>query len=427
MKQLYITTLCLIAMTGAVIAQETQVISTGQGYNNQDYVHITDGTNQQVANAAWDIAFSVADGEAGVFINESVGSNPSDLPIQAFATFSDDFSFMPEESFFIDYPIWNRETSWSHGALNEYREAGDPNDYGWGMYNQGTGEIDGIYVFVIELRDGTYLKLQIQSLISGVYTFRYANLDGSNESTKTISKADFAGDVLAYFSFGTGETVEVEPNDGFDLLFCRYVALLDAGGDTVPYVVTGILSAPGIEVAQADGIDPETVEFEPYRDSLSNHPEIIGHDWKSFNLGAFQWEITPNLAYFVKTRDEHIWKWVPLEFSGSGSGNATFGKTDLGILSAVHDPSSPLAEFSVYPNPSFGEFHVAYSLKNPTAGEITLQLFDTHGRFIEKRTTNANEGLNVYTMHKEDLLPGTYILRMVVGGQVHNDLVQVVR
>ncbi len=425
MKQLLIIILCLL--TGAANAQELQIISTGQGYNNQDYVSLTAGTDQQIANSVWDIAFSVADGDAGVFINESVGSSPSDLPIQAFATFSDDFSVSPEESFFIDYPIWNRETSWSHGALNEYREPGDPNDYGWGMYNPDTEEIDGIYVYAIELRDGTYMKLQIQSLSNGVYTFRYANFDGSNEVTKTIDKADHAGKMLAYFSFGTGESVDVEPANGFELLFLRYTALLDAGGDTVPYLVTGILTADGVESVQADGVDTETVEFGPYSELLSPDPEIIGHDWKSFDLSNFVWVITPNLAYFVKTRDEHIWKLVPLEFSGSSTGNAAFVKTDLGILSAVDDPASPLSRFSIYPNPAIDEMHIAYSLNDVTSTDVRLQLFDSSGRFIEQHDTHAAEGLNVYTMQADNLAPGSYYIRMIVGSASYTEAVQVVR
>ncbi len=425
MKELYILAICF--SFSALMAQETQVVSTGQGYNFQDYINLASGTDHQVGNTSWDIAFSVADGEAGIFINESVSSSPTALPIQAYATFSDDFGHFPDSSFFLDYALWNRETSWSYGALNEYREPGEQNDYGWGMYNENTLEVDGIYVYAIQLRDGSFLKLQIQSLSNGVYTFRYADFDGSNEVTKTIDKANHAGDVLAYYSFETGATVEVEPAGGFDLLYCRYIALLEAGDDSVAYPVTGILSAEGIEVAQADHVDPETVEFEPYRDSLSLHPEIIGHDWKMFDLGNFVWVLTPDLAFFLKTRDNHIWKIVLTEFGGSGNGNTTFEKTDLGILSAVHDPISPLAKFTVFPNPSVGEVNIAYSLKNPTLGEVRVQLIDSNGRFIQQKETVISEGLNVSTIDGSGLPSGSYYIRIVAGNQSHTAPLQIVQ
>ena len=425
MKQLSIILFALGIST--VCAQETQVISTGQGYNFQDYVNLTSGTDQQVGNNAWDIAFSVAQGEAGVFINESVNSSPTSLPIQAYATFSDDFSHFPDSSFFLDYPLWNRETSWTYGALNEYREPGDPDDFGWGMFNSNTDEIDGIFVYAIQLRDGSFLKLQIQSLINGVYTFRYAEFDGSNEVTKTIDKTDHGGDVLAYYSFNSGETVDVEPADGYDLLFCRYIALLGAGGDSVAYPVTGILSARGIEVAQADNVDPETVDFEPYRDSLSTQPEIIGHDWKMFDLVNYEWVINSSLAFFLKTRDDHIWKILLTDFGGSGNGNSTIQKTDLGILSAVDDLSSPVSAFTIFPNPSPKEINIAYTLKDPTLGIVSLQLFDSYGRLIEHRETNAGEGLNVYTMDGHHLITGTYLIRIIAGNQSYTGPLQIIK
>jgi hypothetical protein len=415
MKKLILLTICLAAI--ALHAQESQVISTGPGYNKQSYVNVTAGTQHQVANTAWDIAFTVAAQDAGVFINESVGSATDALPVQAYYTYSDDFNLLPDSTFFEQYPLLNRETSWSYGAFNEFRDGGNPNDFGWGLYNPGTQQIDGSYVYVIKQRDGSYLKFQIQSLINGVYTFRYANMDGSGEVTKTIAKADHAGKVLAYFSFDTGATVDVEPAEGFDLLYCRYTTLLDAGGDTVPYLVTGILSAAGTEVAQAGNVDPETVHFEDYLDSLSSNPEIIGYDWKTFDLGNFVWVLPTDLVYFVKTRYDHIWKLQFIDFAGSNSGNATFEKTDLGIISAVPDPWSPLSTFQVYPNPAIDEINVLFSLKNNPTGDVKFQILDAHGRLMNQYVTGAGEGLNVYTIHRNDLITGIYFIRLMVDGQ----------
>jgi hypothetical protein len=243
--------------------------------------------------------------------------------------------------FFEDFPLFNREISWSYGALNEFREGGNPDDFGWGVYNPTTQETNGIFVYAIKLRDGTYLKFQIQSLINGVYTFRYANLDGSGETIKTISKADHAGKMLAYFSFETGETVDVEPSGGFDLLFCRYHSLLHQGGDSVQYLVTGILSAAGVEVAEASHVDPATVQFQDYADSLSSNLEIIGHDWKFFDLNAFEWILPEDLIYFVKTQDDRVWKLGLLNFREMNRG---FRKR-IWAFRCRRRPSSPLSEF----------------------------------------------------------------------------------
>jgi hypothetical protein len=70
----------------------------------------------------------------------------------------------------------------------------------------------------------------------------------------------------------------------FDLFYGRYVAsVYDPGLELdVPYNVTGILSGPGVQVAEADGVDPETVDYTDYQDSLRSELDIIGHDWKFF-------------------------------------------------------------------------------------------------------------------------------------------------
>lgn len=423
MKTFLISTLSLWAI--AMQAQETQSISTGQGYNQQCYVNLAEGTGQQKANTSWDIAFSVAPEDAGIFINESVGSAQGALPIQAYFTVSDDFNAVPEPAFFEGYPLYNRETSWAYGALNEYHEPGNPNDFGWGVYDPGTQEINGIYVYAIQLRDGSYLKLQVQSLINGVYTFRYANFDGSGEVTKTISKSDHAGKMLAYFSFQTGTTVDIEPANGFDLIFCRYYDLLHQGGDSVQYLVTGILSADGVEVAEARQVNPDSVKYQDYVDSLSTIPDIIGQDWKFFDLNAFAWVLEENLVYFVKTRDDRVWKIRFVEFQGSGSGTAVFEKTDLGIISAVHDPISPVTEFLVYPNPATSEMNVLYALRNPRTMKLKFQLLDADGNILDDNSTQAVDGLNVFTLHQADLSSGIYFIRLIAGDQSYTGSVSI--
>lgn len=425
MKTILFSTICLWAI--AVQAQETQSISTGQGYNQQCYVNLADGTGHQKANTSWDIAFSVAPEDAGIFINESVGSAQGALAIQAYFTVSDDFNAVPEPAFFEGYPLYNREVSWSYGALNEYHEPGNPNDFGWGVYDPGTQEIQGVYVYAIQLRDGSYLKLQIQSLINGVYTFRYANFDGSGEVTKTISKSDHAGKMLAYFSFQTGTTVDIEPANGFDLIFCRYYDLLHQGGDSVQYLVTGILSADGVEVAEARQVNPDSVQYQDFIDSLSTIPDIIGQDWKFFDLNAFAWILEENLVYFVKTRDDRVWKIQFIEFQGSGSGTAVFEKTDLGIISGVHDPLSPVTEFLIYPNPASSEVNVLYQLRNVGVSNLNFQLLDASGNLIHTYSTRAGDGLNVFTMDQDDLSSGVYFIRLTNRDQSYTSSVSILK
>lgn len=419
----------MLLMTCILFAQEEQTISTGNGYNFQSYASLETGVETQVQNAVWDIAFSVAPGDAGIFINESVGSGAGLAAIQLYYTLSGDFSAIPEPSFFEQFPLSNPEDSWSYGAFNETRIPEEPTDYGWGFYDEVAQEITGFGVFVVELRTGNYLKIQIQSLANDVYTFRYAELDGSNEVNATISKEDHTGRLLAYYSFGAQGTVDIEPAGGFDLLFCRYTAHLadPGGGDPIPYLVTGILSGPGVQVAQADGVDPQMVMFEDYQDSLSDNIEIIGHDWKEFDLGAFEWVLPDDRAYFVRTANGRVWKIVFTDFAGSSTGTATFTKTDLGVISGVKEAQAEIQGFNVFPNPTSADIRIAFSMNNQLDDVAAISLWDAFGKCVISKTYPVVNRQNDVTLATDGLNNGLFYLTLSAGKSTLTRKIQIIR
>ena len=73
-----------------------------------------------------------------------------------------------------------------------------------GIYDSGTqmiGRLQGLRFKIAQQQ----LEKDIHRIVTnGVYTMKYADLDGANESTVLIDKADFAGSPLALFSFGAG-------------------------------------------------------------------------------------------------------------------------------------------------------------------------------------------------------------------------------
>ena len=54
--------------------------------------------------------------------------------------------------------------------------------------------------------------------------------------------------------------------------------------------------------------------------SLLVQPNIIGHDWKDFDLGTFTWEVFDDLVYFIETPDNDIWQLQFIDFEGSSTG-----------------------------------------------------------------------------------------------------------
>ncbi len=411
MKKL-ILPMAMLCMTNALFAQFVEV-SYEADYSAQTYYQLEDDATTTVYNIEWDIAFStIGFADAAIFLNEATGASGTPLELYTAPTneFSDDVN--PEE---LENPLYNDELSWDYGAFNSTRLEDNPFDLGWGEYNPTDHTINATKVYVIKLRDESYKKLQIVSLVSTTYTFKYADLDGSNEVTQTINKADFPDADFAYFSFDTEQTISSVP-DEWDLVFTRYITPLDDGeGNLLDYLVTGTLSGVGVEVAQADAIDPENVSFDQYADSLKSTLDIIGYDWKAFDLTTFQWSLPTDRAYFVKTAAGDLWKIVFIDFEGSGTGNAVFQKTALGTVSNVDRPSA-FQDFNVFPNPVVNEATVTYTVK--TAGRVNISIGDVFGRKLWSASQTVAAGFNATTLPALDLPTGTYILTLEANGDV---------
>ncbi len=400
-----------IALINSAMAQISQ-ISTGAGYQKQTYYNLTTGTSKTVAHTTWDLAFSVyGQQDAGIFVNEAAGSSMGQsLPAtEAYQAPTDNFSDVITAAQVTDR-LYNTEQNWSYGALNELRDTSDVFDYGWGKYNFGTNTVEGKHVFVLKLRDGTYRKVEIQKLALTKYTFRHAALDGTDEKTITIDKKDFAGNTLAYFSFAAGKTVVVEPTDGFDLLFTRYSALLTQGPTTTQYIVAGILTNRGIQTAKAIGIDPKTVKVADYATKFSKDIDSIGHDWKSFNLAANKWEVSTNRAYFVKMKDQTIWKLVFTDFEGSATGTATFEKTNLGKPVAINENISNSIQYKVFPSTLQDNLNIAFDA--PQSERIELAIINAAGRVELQQGIEANTGFQVFSLDASNLSTGLHFVRL---------------
>jgi len=405
----------------ATSAQTIQTITTGPGYQSQSYSRLADEEEVHALNGSWDIAFSVYGTEdAGVFINESGGSSmgqPQPV-IELYQALTLDFSEVPDSVFILDYPVENPEDNWATGALNTLRDPDNPNDYGWGLYNPGTQSIEGDIIYVVKLRNGEFRKLQVLSLANGVYTFKYARLNGANEVTATIDKADFPGKTLAYYNLTTHATVDVEPEGGFDLAYIRYSALiLNPGtGEYTPYAVTGILSGLGVEVAQADGVDPATAEYADWADSLSSRLDVIGHDWKYFSGSA--WTLEPDRVYFVRTADYRVWKIHFTAFGGSTNGNTTFEKTDLGIILSADDPSADGVKAMLYPNPATDQLYLVLDTKDVLDRTARILVYDACGRAVHAQSFSAGEEFRAITLPSANWSAGLYRVCLETNGNV---------
>src|SRR5690606_12687448 len=126
-------------------------------------------------------------------------------------------------------------------------------DFGWGMYDINTHNLNGTRIFIIKLRDDSYKKIRIDQMQTrnNKFFFTYGDLDNENIVTDSIDMNDFDGKTLAYYSLKDQQSLDLEPEE-WDLKFTRYntpVATDEVPEGFLNYLVTGTLSRPGVEVA----------------------------------------------------------------------------------------------------------------------------------------------------------------------------------
>lgn len=398
-----------VALGLPTFAQTYDQVANGNMYAKQAYYSLSTGTHVQVANDAWDLSFSaLGQMDAGVHINES-SSSSSTNPLPALEVYSlsvTDFSLVVQSTDLVNR-VYNPETSWGEGALNVGKNMSNPLDMGWGVYNPVTHAIEGNRVWGVKLRNGAYKKFIVESLVGGAYTVKVADLDNGNSTTYTLSKSQANGSPVLYLSLTTG-VVNTLPTS-WDLVFQRYTTpLLDPStGQYLPYNVLGVLSGKGVSVAKASGVNPQTVVFASYQDSLSADMDKIGYDWKYFSGTA--WVLPSDVVYFVKTENNQLWKLFFVDFEGSSTGISTFEKTNLGTASSI---GVEALEGKVWVFPTLTQSEINIGIESDKATHLPVNMYDGSGKMVWQTTVEATQNLVIHTFSLPALSAGMYHLHI---------------
>lgn len=393
-----------------IFAQELVQVNYGMSYAQHVFYRLSDDETANFDNGTWDVAFTTTgNGVAGIHLNETAVVFGQEAVLFLAPTDNFDDPIDPAD---LTERLLNDEQSWEFGAFNSPRDPGNPNDFGWGLLDPGTGAITGNRVFVLAFKSDAIRKIQIVSYDQGVYTLKHAELDGSDEVILTLDGADFPDHDLAFLSLETGQVLENVPSP-WDLLFIRYSSPFDDGAGGIADIMTsGVLTAPGIEVAEARWIVPTEVTYDEYEDSLSANIDVIGSDWKIFN--NVTWEIPADLAYFVKTPAGQVWKLIFLDFTGSSTGNVVFSKEELEVSATREE--QVVGSFGVSPNPVRDEMDVVFSTKK--AGKARLALSNPMGQPVWTGQSDVAAGLNAFEIRNLDVPPGPYFLTIELAGEI---------
>ena len=130
--------------------------------------------------------------------------------------------------------------------------------------------------------------------------------------------------------------------------------------------------------------------------------DVIGSDWKSFNMTSFQWELPDSLSYFVEDLAGNIWHLWFTDWEGSTTGNLMFMQNK--VVSASAKKVNSNTNFKIYPNPAVGFVQLDFSTEVLNAFE-SIAIVDVTGRTVFESfqlqniqnqpisTTNFDKGL----------------------------------
>lgn len=390
---------------------QQEIISLGPGYTDEVYYDMQEGITSRSPIASWEIGFQVTGFASSIITNGGTGVTLYVVPDKGIEGFGEaiDTAGMVESW----KPWYNSTSTWDQGAfnLNSDYETGL---FGWGEYNMVTHQVSGSTLYVIVLPDGTAKQIAIDGLMSGTYNFSYADIDGSNQVSAELKKSDYAGKNFGYYSLTEGKALDPEPQaEQWDLVFGKYIALVGPDAD-IPYGVTGVRSNPEVLTAEVESTTPETVET-PSLDVFTTDITNIGHDWKEY---AGSWTLR-DVAYFVQDTDDNIFRIVFTDFGGSGTGEITLSKKQMGV-SSVQNAERTIGRFGIYPNIlSAGErATILLSLDQPVSTARIL-VTDAAGRTVATETPEAKTGLQQIPLGI-DLPSGWYSVSVDLDGVRQN-------
>lgn len=381
-------------------AQEPVTVSTAAGNADQVWYSLSEGEVGRAPLNEWDLAFEMTGVTAGIRVNTAKG-------ITVYET-----TYTPDEWGELlapDVDTWteinNEVTRWDIGALNHGNDMDVPSgvNVGWGMYNSVTHHMTGNKVYALQMPDEAWVKLRINSMANGTFSFTYANIDGSDSHDGAVNKTAFLGKNFAYWSFNTHTSLDREPaNDTWDLLFTKYTDFVP-----IPYPVAGVLQNRRVSAQQVDGVNPAEAQWSPGQ--LSSEINIIGADWKSYDMEAGQYVIQENSCYFVQDVDGNVWKLVFTGYGGAANGEMSFNQemvSPTGV--AAMEPQA--VTVGLWPNPvSNGSVELVADLLDEDA---VIRVINATGQQLLHRQWGKTNGPARHQLDVSALPAGLYWVRV---------------
>ncbi len=391
---LLLTTFGSLAQTGV---QDNIIM--GPGYANEVFYTLNNREKVAVPASSWHIAIETQTMSATVF------SNPSNTKVYRYPNGKNsDFSIVDTVGMHNWNELFNYAGSYN-GAFN--RLGTNSMDYGWGSYNMTTHNVVGDSLYTLKIAD-TVIVLDLINKSAGTLNLRFARLGNTaNPTSLSITGNNYASKNFIFVNLLTGQIVDNEVA-GFDLWFRKYH---DIYGQSGMNTVTGVLAAPGVQVAQVVVNAGEQAAHSDFQSSsFGTDNNIIGADWKSVDYTTFQWSVSDTTVYYVKKSNGDIFKLFPTAFTGQGTGVASFNISQVanaGITSAKE------TLVDLYPNPAKNNLTLVIDAQS---SGIQIIIRNQMGQTVQTESINGQAGLNTVSLDIQTLTTGMYFVEVVQNG-----------
>ncbi len=289
-------------------------VGMGPDYLNQIYFKLSNKDTLVNDHRCWDLAFENSANGYHIWVN---GGNM----ILVANTNSSNFAYLNDTvgaNWKWDASSWNKDST----AIGNWTVSnpGNPTPAKDIASASSSGKIEqndiATGVYLIDLGSDMPAAERIKKAVfetvdNSQYTFKYANLDGSDLHTVTLPKEPAY--CYTYFTIRNGGVVlHPEPvKTNWDILFTRYRYIFYQNGNVIPYVVTGVLINPtGYSVAVDSSKAFTDVDYN-YAKNLTyiTNRDAIGYDWKHINFQtSTTYTVDENKIYLIKDNGGYYWK-----------------------------------------------------------------------------------------------------------------------
>lgn len=145
-----------------------------------------------------------------------------------------------------------------------------------------------------------FMVFQASRTSDGVI-LKYRDLDGTNEWTNQISEDHF------YYHLKNEQRLDLPNDKEYDIALGKYTDYITVDDISQDYTIYGAIVGNASAYLLDD--DFETIDANDFDvNQLSNRKDIIGWDWKRFNLEKNAYEILPKMTYMISTNSDYLCK-----------------------------------------------------------------------------------------------------------------------